>query len=102
MRRLASSRKRSVSSRPCSRYSLSTASRQENNPMRLNAVFLLVVLAFPALFPASVRAEDSVSFGTDWLAEAEYGGYYQAGSPRTYPRHRPNVTIPPGGPAVTQ
>ena len=30
------------------------------------------------LATSSAMAADKVSFGTNWLAEAEHGGYYQA------------------------
>src|SRR5262249_31355248 len=43
---------------------------------------LLVLLSATA-----ARADDAVSFGLDWLAEAEYGGYYQALATGIYQRH---------------
>src|SRR6202453_2696947 len=43
-------------------------------------------------------AADKVSFGTNWLAEAEHGGYYQAVVDGTYAKYRLDVTIVPGGP----
>jgi NitT/TauT family transport system substrate-binding protein len=50
----------------------------------------------------TARAEDAVSFGLDWLAEAEYGGYYQAVATGLYARHGLKVTIRQGGPQVNQ
>jgi NitT/TauT family transport system substrate-binding protein len=52
--------------------------------------------------PAHLRAEplDSVKFGTNWLAEPEHGGFYQALADGTYKSHGLNVTIVPGGPDV--
>src|SRR5271168_4416995 len=50
-------------------------------------------------FAASTAwAADKVSFGTNWLAEAEHGGYYQAVVDGTYAKYGLDVTIVPGGP----
>jgi NitT/TauT family transport system substrate-binding protein len=43
-------------------------------------------------------ALDKVTFGTNWLAEAENGGYYQALVDGTYAKYGLDVTILPGGP----
>ncbi len=48
----------------------------------------------------SAAADDKVSFGTDWKAEAEHGGYYQALATGIYKKHGLDVTIEPGGPQV--
>ena len=50
----------------------------------------------------TARAEDAVSFGIDWVAEAEYGGYYQALATGRYAAHGLKVTIRQGGPQVNQ
>lgn len=47
---------------------------------------------------SSALAADKVSFGTNWLAEAEHGGYYQAIADGTYAKYGLDVTIVPGGP----
>ena len=56
--------------------------------------------AVPACFLGAVpaRAADRVAFGLDWLAEAEYGGYYQALVDGTYAKYGLDVTIMQGGP----
>ena len=41
-----------------------------------------------------------VSFGTNWVAQAEHGGYYQAVADGTFEACGLNVTIVPGGPQV--
>ena len=46
----------------------------------------------------SAFAADKVSFGTNWLAEAEHGGYYQAVADGTYAKYGLDVTIVQGGP----
>ena len=43
-------------------------------------------------------ALDKVTFGTNWLAEAEHGGYYQSVVDGTYAKYGLDVTILPGGP----
>jgi len=48
--------------------------------------------------PAHAQALDKVSFGTNWLAEGEQGGFYQALADGTYRKHGLDVTIVPGGP----
>ncbi len=62
------------------------------------------VLGFAALIAASsglpALAQDKVTFGTDWKAEAEHGGYYQAIATGIYKRHGIEVTLRQGGPQV--
>ena len=51
-----------------------------------------------AVVQAEAQPLDKVSFGTNWLAEAEHGGFYQAVADGTYRRYGLDVTIVPGGP----
>lgn len=46
----------------------------------------------------TASAADKVSFGTNWLAQAEHGGYYQAVADGTYAKFGLDVTIVMGGP----
>ena len=46
----------------------------------------------------SAFALDKVTFGTNWLADPEAGGYYQAVVDGTYNKYGLDVTILPGGP----
>lgn len=46
----------------------------------------------------TAAAADKVSFGTNWLAQAEHGGYYQAVADGTYAKYGLDVTIVMGGP----
>jgi NitT/TauT family transport system substrate-binding protein len=76
----------------------------------MKAALLLRVLtagALAALFagaPATAQDKpdqgkpDKVSFGTNWIAEAEHGGFFQAVADGTYARYGLDVTIVPGGP----
>jgi len=50
---------------------------------------------------ASAQALDEVSFGTNWLAQAEHGGFYQAVADGTYEKHGLKVTIVQGGPQAS-
>ncbi len=43
---------------------------------------------------------DKVRFGTDWLAEADYGGFYQAAADGTYAKYGLDVEIQQGGPGA--
>ena len=58
-------------------------------------VFFFFLLRLPA-----AAANDPVTFGIDWRAEAEYGGYYQAVATGIYAKHGLDVTIREGGPQV--
>src|SRR5881227_3804672 len=57
---------------------------------------LLALMA--ALAPARAQTLDKVSFGTNWVAEAEHGGFFQAVADGTYKKYGLDVTIVPGGP----
>lgn len=48
----------------------------------------------------SAAADDKVTLGTDWKAEAEHGGYYQAVATGIYKKHGLDVTIEAGGPQL--
>lgn len=47
-----------------------------------------------------VYALDKVRFGTDWLAEADHGGFYQALADGTYAKYGLDVEIRQGGPGA--
>jgi NitT/TauT family transport system substrate-binding protein len=61
--------------------------------------FSLCILA-AGLGAAQAQQLDKVRFGTNWVAEAEHGGYYQALADGTYKKYGLDVTIVPGGPNV--
>jgi NitT/TauT family transport system substrate-binding protein len=46
------------------------------------------------------QALDEVTFGTNWKAQAEHGGFYQAVAEGIYEKYGLDVTIRPGGPQV--
>jgi NitT/TauT family transport system substrate-binding protein len=57
-------------------------------------------LALSATFATQSSALEDVTFGTNWLAQAEHGGFYQSVADGTYEACGLNVTIAPGGPQV--
>src|SRR5437588_383202 len=60
---------------------------------------LLWVAAGLAVARGATAAE-TITFGTDWKAEAEHGGYYQAVATGIYRQHGLDVTLRQGGPQV--
>src|SRR5258705_1929888 len=69
------------------------------NPALLpRALTVALVAVLAAIVPASAQTLDKVSFGNNWVAEAEHGGFFQAVADGTYNKYRLDVTIVPGGP----
>ena len=64
------------------------------NILKLTAVAALMA----AGLTGAAYAQDKVTFGTNWLAQAEHGGYYQAVADGTYAKYGLDVTIAQGGP----
>lgn len=62
------------------------------------AVAGYVALATAAALPAF--AADKVTFGTNWTAQAEHGGFYYAKAYGIYEEYGLDVEIKPGGPQV--
>jgi len=68
---------------------------------RLKRVALTMAAASVLSAPAAAQqGPDRVSFGTNWVAQAEHGGFYQALVDGTYRKYGLEVTIVPGGPNV--
>jgi NitT/TauT family transport system substrate-binding protein len=57
----------------------------------------LLALSGPA---GEAMADETVSFGTNWKAQAEHGGFYQAVATGLYKKRGLDVTIRQGGPQV--
>ena len=71
------------------------------NPARRHRVLAAALASASFLVPfAPALAQDRVVFATDWLAQAEHGGFYQALAEGTYRKHGLEVTIRMGGPQV--
>src|SRR5216684_7210594 len=64
-------------------------------------IVVYVGLSFlSSIAPALAQQLDKVRFGTNWVAEPEHGGFYQALADGTYRQYGLDVTIVPGGPQV--
>ena len=61
---------------------------------------LIAAAATVLLGVTSAIAAEKVAFGTNWLAQAEHGGFYQSVADGTYAECGLDVTILPGGPQV--
>lgn len=64
------------------------------NLIRITATTLAALATAPAL------ADEAVTFGSNWVAQPEHGGYYQAVADGTYAACGLDVSIRPGGPQV--
>jgi NitT/TauT family transport system substrate-binding protein len=67
---------------------------------RLAAFLLAFAIMAPAHGQQAGQPLDKVRFGTNWVAEGEHGGFYQALADGTYRKYGLDVTIVPGGPNV--
>jgi NitT/TauT family transport system substrate-binding protein len=63
-------------------------------------VRIATALAACLMLATHARAADKVTFGLDWVAEPEYGGYYQALATGIYKKYGLDVSIVEGGPQV--
>jgi NitT/TauT family transport system substrate-binding protein len=64
-------------------------------------MILLRCLAVIALVGAAqAQSIEKLTFGTNWYAQAEHGGFYQALAEGTYRKHGLDVTVRMGGPQV--
>jgi NitT/TauT family transport system substrate-binding protein len=69
------------------------------SPAVLLRALIAGVAAMLSAPPATAQTTlDKVSFGTNWVAEAEHGGFFQAVADGTYKSYGLDVTIVPGGP----
>ena len=67
------------------------------SPFRLPLLSLAVVGAMAA---SAASADEKISFTTNWYAQAEHGGFYQALATGLYKKEGLDVTIKMGGPQV--
>ena len=68
--------------------------------LRCKIMALAAILVLGVFVASAARAQDRITFGLDWKAEAEYGGFYQAVATGIYLKHGLDVTIQQGGPQV--
>ena len=66
-------------------------------PARILYAATLLVIGCAA---ANAQSLDKLAFATNWLAEGEHGGFYQALADGTYRKYGLDVTIIQGGPNV--
>jgi NitT/TauT family transport system substrate-binding protein len=68
----------------------------------MNRTIPCLLLAATLLIAGVARAQtpERIVFATDWLAQAEHGGFYQAVVEGTYRKYGLDVTIKMGGPQV--
>ena len=59
-----------------------------------------MLVALVTFSPAGAQTLQKLVFATDWLAQAEHGGFYQAVAEGTYRKHGLDVQIRMGGPQV--
>jgi NitT/TauT family transport system substrate-binding protein len=72
----------------------------KEQPMPWAKLLVAVLAMLGAAGQAAAQTLDKVSFGTNWVAEGEHGGFYQALADGTYRKYGLDVTIVPGGPSV--
>ena len=69
--------------------------------MKLHLILALTLLAAACTRPPAVApGRTAIRFATDWRAEAEQGGFYEAIANGEYAKRGLDVTIVPGGPGV--
>jgi NitT/TauT family transport system substrate-binding protein len=74
---------------------------QWGRSMTVRAKFLAGTLAVAIVgFGGAAQANDKIVLGTNWLAQAEHGGYYQAKAEGYYEAAGLDVSIKMGGPQV--
>ena len=64
------------------------------------ALRIILACAFATSGAVFAQAPERIVFATDWLAEAEHGGFYQALAEGTYRKYGLDVTLKMGGPQV--
>jgi len=67
---------------------------------KFSSLMAAAIAAVAALLALPALAADKVSFGTDWKAQAEHGGFYQALANGTYARYGIELGLRQGGPQV--
>jgi len=74
----------------------------ENPPLRFRPAMLALLFALAACSPAKTPASGrtAIRFATDWRAEAEQGGFFEAYATGEYAKRGLDVTIIPGGPGA--
>ena len=69
-----------------------------SNALTIKNFLAAIGLGVAGFAAQPAAALDQVSYGTNWLAEAEHGGFYQAVADGTYKKYGLDVKIVQGGP----
>jgi len=69
------------------------------NVSTIKTIVLSVIVTL-AVSSGDAQPLDKVSFGTNWVAQGEHGGFYQALADGTYRKYGLDVTLVQGGPNV--
>jgi NitT/TauT family transport system substrate-binding protein len=74
----------------------------EEATMRRRPLLGAVLALAGGLLTASAEAQplEKVAFGTNWVAQGEHGGFYQAAADGTYRKYGLDVSIVQGGPNI--
>ena len=67
----------------------------------MKSLFITGAMLAAALTAAPALSQDKVTYGTNWVAQAEHGGFYQAVVDGTYAKYGLEVTIRQGGPQIS-
>src|SRR5690349_13664506 len=76
------------------------AARAPGSIKQMKSMFITGAMLAAALAAAPALSQDKVSYGTNWVAQAEHGGFYQAVVDGTYAKYGLDVTIVQGGPQI--
>ena len=70
--------------------------------MNLEDLRKITIVIIFVIFPYKINAEDiqKVILSTNWLAQAEHGGFYQALAEGIYKKYNLDVEIRQGGPGI--
>ena len=70
--------------------------------MNLDNLRKIAIILFIVIFPINIFAKenDKIILATNWLAQAEHGGFYQALAEGIYLKYNLDVEIKQGGPEV--
>jgi NitT/TauT family transport system substrate-binding protein len=86
-------------------YCYAASAKEQSMPFVRRCCGILAALCLAAAAtcgatcgPVAAQALDKVAFGSNWVAEGEHGGFYQALADGTYKKYGLDVTILPGGP----
>jgi NitT/TauT family transport system substrate-binding protein len=78
----------------------SPRSRRRVQDLSMTSLFSITAIFCALLLFGKAHAADKLTLGTDWRAQAEHGGYYQALATGLYDKAGIELTIRQGGPQI--